>query len=147
MKSKIKSGTFGSWIETLLIVILFVGTITIIGVNMNQLYGKDHDLSYGIVTNDTLQKMKGFQGNMVNNTQSGQSSVTDFGIIKLTTIPSIINFALTMIWEFVSGGFINRLVELMNLGSYASTVIIVFKLLYFITIGFIFVRLILRVNP
>ena len=141
-----KGATFGSWIETLLIICLVGGSLALIGVGMNSMYGQNKDITYGIVTNDTLTQINSYQTSMQNDTTQGQSSISDFGIFKLATGARLITLSLTLIWDFVSGNFINNIVNLMNLGDYSTILIVVLKAIYFITIGFILLRFVTKIN-
>jgi hypothetical protein len=141
-----KGATFGSWIETLLIICLVGGSLALIGAGMNSMYGQNKDITYGIVTNDTLTQINSYQTSMQNDTTQGQSSISDFGIFKLATGARLITLSLTLIWDFVSGNFINNIVNLMNLGDYSTILIVVLKAIYFITIGFILLRFVTKIN-
>lgn len=141
-----KGATFGSWIETLLIICLVGGSLALIGAGMNSMYEQNKDITYGIVTNDTLTQINSYQTSMQNDTTQGQSSISDFGIFKLATGARLITLSLTLIWDFVSGNFINNIVNLMNLGDYSTILIVVLKAIYFITIGFILLRFVTKIN-
>lgn len=140
-----KGGTFSAWIELIIMAILFVGSIAIIGSSMNNYYGKNYDLTYGLQTNETQNAIVSLQEDVVNSTSSGQSSMTDFGIYKLATLPHIMLVATSLLWDFVSGSFINTLVGMMSLGEYANLVIVLIKILYWLAIAFILLKLILKV--
>lgn len=133
--------TFSAWIEVALVAVLFFGALAIVATNMNNLYGKHNDLTYGIVSNKTLTDLQDYQSSVINNTQQGQASITDFGILKLTTIPSMLNLGFNLVLSFITGGFIDNIVGAMNLGDYSLIVIIVFRTLYIIGLAFALIKL------
>jgi len=139
--------TYTSWIELLLMVVLFVGAIGIIGMNLNQTYDKNADLTFGLQTNSTQLAVQKLQTTITNSTSEGQSSMTDFGIFKLTTLPTIIFAISSLLWDFVSGNFINSIVGLMQIGAYTNMVIVVFKLIYWIAVAFVLIKLVTRMIP
>lgn len=141
-----QGATYGSWIEVILFIVLFVGILAIISTSMNSAYSKSNDLTFGIVTSDTLQNVKDLSGSFSNSTQvEGQMSMTSYGLLILSTIPKMITAVMSLVWTFISGGFINSIVGAMNLGDYAGLVIIIFKLLYFISLGLILLKIITKV--
>jgi len=142
-----KGATYGAWIEVLVMIILFVGALAIIGGQMNNLYNQNKDLTYGLQTNETQTALNNLQGNFVNSTSEGQSSMTDFGIFKLTTLPFLVLSTTSLLWNFISGNFINILVGMMGLGEFTGIVIILIKILYYLAISFILIKLILKVIP
>lgn len=138
-------GTFGGWTEIILFVVLFAMALIVIGASMNGKYNQNNDLSFGLGLNNTLESVKSYQTGLDNNTQAGQAGFTDQGYLKITTTPAIISSTITLAWNFVSGSFINTLVGLMHLGELGTYVAIVFRLLYFITIAFILLKIVTRV--
>lgn len=125
---------------------LFVVGLTIISTNMNNIYDDNHDLSYGLVSNETINDLEQYQTTLAESTNKGQSTLTSFGYFILSTLPTMILSANSLIWGFISGGFINNIVGLMNLGEFSGIIIIIFRLLYFFAIGFILMKILTKVN-
>lgn len=142
-----KGSTFMAFIEIMLISILFVVALGIIGTNMNSLYGQNKDMSFGLVTNQTLSDLKSTQATLDTATQEGTSSFSALGIFTLTTLPKMLLTTLNLIKGFLLGTWIRSLIELMNLGDYSGIIITIFQILYFIMLIFILIKLILRINP
>ena len=142
-----QGATYGGWLEVILFLILFVGIIAIIGVNMNNTYEQDHDLTFGIVTEGTQDDINNLAAVFDNSTnKDGQTSMSSsFGTLILTTTPRMITATTSLIWTFVSGGFINSIVEAMNLGDYSGLIIVILKLLYFLSLGLILLKILTKV--
>jgi hypothetical protein len=144
-KSK-KAATFQAFFEVMLISVLFVIVISVIGVQMNGIYGKSNDLSFGIASNSTLHQLEATSTSLSSAQTSGQSATTSLGLFTLTTIPSMMSTIFSLIKDFVLGGWIANLVNLMQLGPYSAWIITIFQILYFTLLIFILIKLILRVN-
>ena len=140
-----RAATYGGIIEIMLFIVLFIAVITIIGVSMNATYEKNNDLTFGIVTNDTMNDLTEYQKTLDNSTKEGGMSFSSLGILQLLTLPKMINGIMSLTWSFVSGNFINAIVDAMNLGDYSFIVIVVFKLLYFIGLGLILLKILTKV--
>lgn len=140
-----QGASYGFWIEVILFIVLFVSALAIIGSNMNGLYDENYDYSFGLVTNDTKAEIESYQETLVNSTSEGQASQTAFLPLVLTTVPHMLMTVNSIIINFISGGFINTLVDLMNLGDYGNIIIVIFKLMYFIAIMFILIKIITKV--
>jgi len=145
MKSK-KAATFQAFFEVMLISVLFVIIISIIGVQMNGIYGKSNDLSFGIASNYTLNQLEATSKSLEASQTAGQSSTTSLGLFTLTTIPSMMSTVFSLIKEFILGGWIASLVNLMQLGAYSKWIITILQILYFTLLIFILIKLIVRVN-
>ena len=141
-----KGATFGVFTEIMLISILFVVALGIVGTNMNNLYGQNKDLSFGIASNDTLSNLKNTQSTLDTSLTAGTSSFSSLGVFTITTLPKMLLSLFSLIKDFVSGSWIRALIGLMNLGQYAESVIAVFQIMYFMAIIFIIFKLITRVN-
>ena len=141
-----KKGTLSIWIELTILLIIVVAIMGIIGTNMNAQTGQSHDLTFGLQTNTTQDAIVSLQGTITNSTSEGQTSLTDYGIFKLATLPHIIYVSVSMLWNFIGGNFINTLVGMMYLGEYSTLLIIFLKLLYWLAIAFILIKLILKIQ-
>lgn len=141
-----KANSFHFWIELIIFIGLFLVILGIMGYEMNDKYGKDYDLTLGLNLTSSIDSLNDYSEDLINSTTEGQTSVTDYGILKITTVPSIIIQATRILWSFISGGFIYKLVMAMQLGSYGSAIARLFQMLYVVVISFILIKLVLRIN-
>lgn len=141
-----KAQTFHFWIEAMIFVVLFVVIVGIMGADMNERYNKSHDTTIGLNITPTVESLNTYRQDVENSTTQGQASVTDYGVLKLLTTPAIIFKAFGLIINFASGKFIYSIVMAMQLGTYGTYIAIFFQTLYIITISFIILKLVLRVN-
>ena len=138
--------TFGGWFEVVMFMILFLAIMGLIGFYMNNDYEKDYDLTLGLNLTNQLNSISTFSQQSINATSQGQASATDFGVIKLSTSVQIIKLAFDTILTMLTGSFISNLVGAMNLGAYGFWIALVFRTLYVVSLIFIFLRLVLRIN-
>lgn len=141
-----KGNTYIFWVEVIIFLGLFLLVMGIIGLDMNNKYGDDKDLTMGMNLSNNVDSLSEYKDTVTNGTSEGQASLTDFGVIKLLTIPSMIYQVTALLWNFVSGSFINTLVYNMNLGVYGTYIASFFRILYIIVIAFILIKLVLRIN-
>jgi len=139
-----KGATLMIWIELMLFLILFLTVMGLIGADLNSDYGTSNDLTLGLNLSKQQSDLYSYKNDIINDTTQGQSSMTDFGILKLLTVPKILLNVATIAWSFVNGSFIFHLVNAMNLGIYGYYLAITFQVLYVIGIGFIIIKLVLR---
>lgn len=138
-----KGATFGQWTEGILfsmLIILALGTLT---VSIYQQYGKNNDLTFGIGANDTISKFIGYQDSLQTSTSEGEAVTSTTGV-STTTLWGIIRTGATITWTFLSGAYIENLTDLMNLPAYVG---LVFRLVYLLSIGFILVKILTKVEP
>ena len=142
-----KGTTFAIWVEIVIFLGLFLGVLAIIGANMNETYNKDNDLTFGLNLSSTYNQIQDYSVESVNDTTQGQASISDFGIFKLTTAPVMLVKLGTVLWDLLSGQFIVRLVAMMNLGSGLTLLVSgAFRIVYTITIIFLFLKLVLKID-
>ena len=146
MKFNKKGAALSGTIEIMLFIVLFLAVIAIIGISLNSQYSENQDLTMGISSNKTMTNLQEYQRDLDSAYQNGSTSFSDFGILKLTTIPRMVSLTTSIIFSFVTGDFINSVVRNMNLGAYASLVIIIFKILYYVIILMIILSTVTRSN-
>lgn len=139
-----KGATFQFWIEIIIFMGIFLFVVSVIGLDMNSRYDKDHDLTLGLNISPSISSLENYRTDIVNSTADGQTSVTDYGILKLTTVPSILMSVTRILWSFVSGSFIFALIMKMGLGEYGIYIARMFQMLYVVAITFLLIKLVLR---
>lgn len=141
-----KGATYGIWLEALLISIFFVGVLVIIGNNINTINSDNKDLSFGLITNGTQTDLNNLQSSMEQDLNNGTTSISSFVGFFISTVPKMLLTINKMLLGFLTGSWINSLVDMLDLGDYAGLVITVFKSFYFFIIIFIIIKLMLRIN-
>jgi len=139
-----KGNTFQFWIEIVIFIGLFLVVVGVIGIDMNNRYEQNHDLTLGLNLTSSIDSLQSYKGDLVNSTSSGGAEITDYGVLKLRTVPRILLSTVGILWTFVSGTFIYAVIMNMQLGAYGQSLAIFFQMLYVITISFLLLKLVLR---
>jgi len=105
-----------NWIEFILLSTLLITIIFLIVVDMNVLYGEDYRVS--LADNGTQRKIQNYMESSQQKVLSGSVREGTDSLI-LTESYGILTGAISIVWSFISGSFINSLVELLNLGEAA----------------------------
>jgi len=141
-----KAVTFGNIGIMIGLVFLITFSLGLISNDMNDIYNSDKDLSFGLTDNATLTNLKNYESQIKSSTDEGQSSFSSLGIIQLTTLPKLLFGAFGLIGNFVTGGFITKVIAGLHLGEYAFMTNVVMHIIYYIIVAFILIKIIARVN-
>jgi len=140
-----KGTTLLLWIEIVILIGFFLGVMAIIGSDMNAKYEKNYDLTIGLNLTEQISDLAVYKSDIINDTSGGQTSMTDYGILKLLTTPKILLQAAGIIWDVVNGSFIYSIISSAGLGAYGFPLAVALQILFVVSIGFIILRLVLRI--
>lgn len=136
-----KGYSLGGWIEGILLVILVVGMISIINGGFNYEYGNSNQ--FDLVGNDTQDNFISYQSTLDREIQGGEVDFDSNSGLTLRSSWNIIKGALGIIWDFITGGWIEKICNYMNLPTQVATT---FRLLYFLSLGFIVLYILFKVK-
>jgi len=144
LKNK-KAFSMSGWIETAIFACLFVLLFVALIANMNVKYGQNVDGTLGLssLASNQQQNISDYQNTIQQSVSSGSASSTGLGI-SLSTTWNIISAGSTLMWNFITGGFIEQIVALTSLPIIVGTFL---RILFVISIGLIVLRLILKLKP
>jgi hypothetical protein len=137
--------SLASWTEvalfTTLFMLLFIGLIA----SFNSTYDKDYDGTFGLSESlsSTQSSLESYQETLKQSVEGGQASSTGLGI-SLTTTWNIISSGANIMWSFLTGGFIEQVGGLLRLPVAVSQIL---RILFVLSIGFIILKLVLRIKP
>ena len=140
-----KGYSLGGWAEVALFTSLFmILTISLIAY-MNVTYDGNYDGTFGLSDSisSTQNDLSDYQDTLQQSVKEGQATSSGEGI-SLTTTWSIITAGINIMWSFLTGGFIEDIVGLMRLPAIVGTIL---RILFVLSIGFILIKLVLRVKP
>ena len=100
-----KGYSFSSWVEGILLVILFLGIFTGVISNMNIHYGVDYDVGIGDTINGTEVALTNQIDSSSEQILEGEPEIRSEGL-TLKSSWGIIRGVSSTLWSFVSGGFI-----------------------------------------
>lgn len=137
--------SLSGWAETALFVSLFMLLIGMLIVNMNVALDQDFDSTFG--NPDRLSGVRGdlvaYQDTLKQAVEEGEATSSGTGI-GWTKAWSIITSGTRIMWSFLTGGFIEDMVGLVGLPFMVGRIL---RILFVLSIGFILLKLVLRIKP
>jgi len=144
---KDKSGfSLSGWAETALVVTLFILLFVGIIAEMNTKYGQNIDGTFGLnsLANTTQSQLSSYQDTIQEGANQGTSASTGTGI-SLSTTWSIIQGGSEIIWNFMTGGWIEQIsTGLLHLNPIVGAIL---RIIFVLSIGFVILRLVLKLKP
>lgn len=129
-----RGASFAEWTEGILICLVFVVILGIAYTSLNVQYSKSHDGTFGLQSNDTIKKFNDLQQIYSTSLAEGQSNVdTQYGL-TLTTAPRMVNAIVSVVWDFVTGSWIRRSVDLLNIGESGYYIALILQIIFFTSI-------------
>ncbi len=137
-----KAQTLQGWTEGIIIAILFVMAFGIVIVGMNDLYEKEHEIA-GLETGDLLTATESYQKGVEEKYRGGEASFLAQVGLTLKTSWDIIFSTMNLVWSFITGGWIETITDYMKLPPIVG---LIFRMLYFLSIGFIVLKILFKVR-
>lgn len=142
MKNK-KGVTLFGWTESILLSILVVLLIVAIIGSMNVKYGQDNQLGLG--GNSTLSAYANYQSTLEDEIKGGEADFSSGSGLTLKSSWNIVKTSGSITWDFITGVWIKTIViDYMGLPQEVATV---FQILYFLSVGFIILRILFKITP
>ena len=138
--------SLSSWTEVALFMILFMTCIGIVVVSLNSDYGRSENPTFGIVTNSTLNEINQYQST-IEQGMEGEAETSSLTGVSLGTAWGMIKAGMSIAFNFVTGSWIENAVNLLNWGAAGTALALTLRLLFVLSIGFILLKLILKVRP
>ena len=139
-----KGASFSGWTEVILMSVLFLlAFATVIG-GMNVKYHQNYDATLGLSTSDVQSAFNTYQGTLQTTTNTGEASFQSVNGLSLSTSWQLMKATGDLIWGVLSGGWTEKLVNAMSLPAYVA---LIFRILWFISIGFIIITILFKVRP
>lgn len=139
-----KGASMAGWTEAILFSVLFAILLTGVLVNLNSIYGTSHSLP-GLDTDTIQDSFTSHQDTVEGQVESGEAVFTESQGLTLKSSWGIIKATGSIIWSFITGGWIETVMtEYMKLPQEVATI---FRILYFLSIGFIILHLLFKVKP
>jgi hypothetical protein len=142
-----KGASLSTFTEVALFSVLIIGLLVIISTQMNAIYGANNDLSFGMsgMSNSTLNELKSYQGTLKTGA-TGDATTNALTGINLATVWGMILGGVNLVWNFVTGFWIEQGVGLMHLGEAGTILAVILRIAFVFSIGFIIIKLIMKVK-
>ena len=138
-------GSVSGWTEAIILSLVFLSVLTIVIVNMNVSYGKNYNLPFTdnsgseplfVNYQDTAQtQIKG--GEVEFDAQQGITLKSSWGLAK---------DAVSIVWGFLSGGWIEQTVNAWGLGESGTVLAKGLRILYFLSLVFALLYALFKVS-
>jgi hypothetical protein len=142
-----KAASLSGWTEVALLSVLLLIAIIAIVTSLNNQYEKNFDGSFGFATTNTLNDYKNYQETLKSSVKSGEADTNSQMGISLTSSWLMIKAGAEITWTFVTGGWIKNMIDLIGFGELSTNIIIVLQILFVLSVGFIIIKLLLKVKP
>lgn len=147
IKMNKKGYSLAGFAEIALFTVLILSIVVLITVDMNIKYGKSYDGSFGMVTNTTLSNYQDYQESLQSSIKTGEQQQNTITGVQITSTWSMIKLGIETTFNFVTGNWIAQIVGLLKLGAVGDILTLVFRILFMVSIGFIGIRLLMKVSP
>lgn len=138
-------GTLSMWSEGIILSLVFLSIFGIAIGGMNLLYGKDY--SVGLSDNSTEQLFITYQDSSQTNLRGGEVTFDASQGISLKSGWNLVIDATNVIWNFLTGGFIEKLFSYFGLGAPGMLIAFAFRTIWFLSLVFGLIYLIWKVSP
>ena len=128
-------GIVSSWVEGILLSLAAVGIIGIILVSFNTMYpGNDHSL--GLTDNTTEQLFITYQSTAQQQLEGGEVEFDAQQGITLKTSYDMAKDAISIVWNFISGSWIENVATMTGLGQPILLLARFFRIIWFLSLIF-----------
>lgn len=135
--------SFSGWTEAILLSLLFImGFATVIG-GMNAKYNQDYDATLGLATDSVQDAFQTYQNTLQTSTE-GKATFESVNGLSLSTSWKLLKATGDLVWGVIGGGWTEKLVTAIGLPAYFA---LIFRILWFISIGFILITILFKVVP
>jgi len=140
-----KGYSISGWVEVIIFSILFIGIFGSVVSNMNIHYGRDFQLGLGSQVNGTKSALISYKQSASEEIEGGEAEFTTTQGLTLKSSWDITKSLGSVIWDFITGGFIETICSYMRL---APEVAIMLRVLYFISVILAIVAILFKLrNP
>lgn len=122
------------WTETILLSLAFVIVITVGVAGMNGMYHKSNVIP--LVDNHTMSSFVSFANSSQKDIHGGTVLTGSVFGVNIAQSYKILLGVLDLVWNFISGGWINSLAGMMMLGASGMWLATVFQIIWFLSILF-----------
>jgi len=136
-----KAYSFSGWMEAIVFSVLIVLMFGLIFTDMNTIHDKDYNLGLG--TDSVTTEIYGLQDTLETKTKSGEVSFLQVVGMTLKSSWDIILSVVTVIWNFLTGSWVETVTGYMRLPPVVG---LLFRALYFLSIGWIILKILFKVR-
>jgi len=137
-----KASSLSGWTEGILLIILFIMMFGIVIGGFNSMYSKSYTTGLGV--NETKMEFIEAQDTLQSELDTGEVDYNSVYGLNLKSSWAMIKAVLNIVWNFITGGFIETICMWMHL---PAEVALIFRMLYFLSLIFFIMYIIFKVKP
>lgn len=138
-----KGASLAGWTEGILLSLLIVSAFALVISDMNGLYSQGYQVGLG--TNTTSSEYITYQDTLEEQVMGGEAVFDASQGLTLKSSWGMLKGGITIAWNFITGGWIETIVIVyMGLPAVVATT---FRLLYFLSLGYIILKILFKVKP
>jgi len=138
--------TMQGWTEGIAVAVLFVMVFSLIIVGMNELYSEDHEIE-GLPTDTFYNSLKTQQDSIEEKLIDADASFLGAVGLTVSTSWDVLTSVMGILWSFIAGSWIETIIiDYMRMGEIGVPVNYVFRALFFLSIGFIILKILFKVR-
>jgi hypothetical protein len=127
-------GIVSGWVEGILLSLAFVGVFGIVIASLNTMYGQTNSL--GLSDNTTEQLFITYSGTAQEQLEGGEVEFDAQQGITLKTSYDMAKDAISIIWTFIGGGWIENIADMTGLGAPMTLLARFFRIIWFLSLIF-----------
>jgi len=137
-------GTLSMWSEGIILSLVFLSVLGLAIAGMNLMYSKNY--SVGLSDSSTEQLFITYQDSAQTNLRGGEVTFDASQGISLKSGWDLVIDATNVIWNFLTGGFLEKLIEMFSLGAPGVLLARALRIIWFLSLVFGLIYLIWKVK-
>ena len=138
-------GFISDWGEAIILSVAFIGALALVVAGMNSIYGKNNELP--IADNSTLASFSTYQGTAQESVTGGEVNLDSQNGLSLKSSYSIMTGFINICWNFLSGGWIAKVADMLYLGAPLKPLTIGLQVIWFVSLIFGLLYILFKVKP
>ena len=127
-------GVFSGWFEGILLSVTFIAVLTLAIVSFNVDYGQSYTTP--LTDNTTMSSFVTYMNTSQKEISSGNVLTGSIIGVNIRESYTILTGAVNLIWNFISGGFLNNVGIMLGLGEAGMLLIGVLRVIWFCSLIF-----------
>lgn len=127
------ASSISGWTEGILLSLAFVAILTLILMNFNVMYDQNNSLG---LTDKSTQAFIDYNDQAKEQIEGGEVELGQDSGITLKSSYGITKDVIKIIWSFISGGWIEKIVDMWGLGEAGTAIARVIRIIYFLSLVF-----------
>jgi hypothetical protein len=137
------TSSISGWMEGVLFSLLFLALLTVVITSMNIDYNKNYDI--GLDDNDTQSYFIEYSNRSQGLIETGEVTQGADSGITLKSSYGIIKDSVSLLWDFISLGFLENLINKLNLGEAGTLLAVTLRVLFVLSLIFAIIYALFKV--